>query len=109
MRFLFDAQLSPKLIRHLERAGHDASHVFHHLDPSADDLAVAGLANQLGAIVISKDADFVELAVRGLLEQTLVWVRVPNVSTDILWARLDSALPDIVAAAGSGSRIFEVF
>jgi len=109
MRFLLDAQLSPRLIVHFEQAGHKASHVFYHLSKDADDRDVAALSNQLGAAVISKDADFADLASRGLLEKTLIWVRVPNVSTDLLWARLDSALPHIVAAVASGSRIFEVF
>ncbi len=109
MRFVLDAQLSPKLVQHLERAGHEALHVIHDLDPQADDLAVVAFANWLGASVISKDADFAILAARGLLDHTLVWVRVPNVSTETLWARLDSAMPDIVAAARSGSRIIEVF
>lgn len=80
MRFLINAQLSPPLIVQLERAGHVAFHVFHHLDPQALDLTVAELADQPGASVISRDADFAELAARGLLKQTLVWVRVPNVT-----------------------------
>ena len=109
MRFLLDAQLPPRLARILRQAGHDASHVFDRLDPSADDLAVAALANQMAASVISKDADFADLAARGLLEQTFVWVRVPNVSTDLMWARLDRALPAIVAAAVSNQRIIQVF
>ena len=108
MRFLLHAQLSPRLVRHLRQAGHDALHVFDQIDPSADDLAVAALANQLGASVITKDADFVDLARRGLLDLPLVWLRVPNARTSQLWLRLDSALPDIVAAANSDLRIFEV-
>lgn len=108
MRFLLDAQLSPRLVGYLERAGHDAQHVFDHLDPSAEDLSVAALANRLGASVVTKDADFADLARRGLLEQILVWVRLPNVSTAQLWVTLDSALPAIVAAAVSDTRIFEV-
>ncbi|MBK8084708.1 MAG: DUF5615 family PIN-like protein [Devosia sp.] len=53
-RFIVDAQLSRKLVRHLQRAGHSASHCFEHLDPSADDMAIAMLANRLGASVVSK-------------------------------------------------------
>ena len=109
MRFLLDAQLSPRLVRQLERAGHEAFHVFEHLDPSADDIEVAGLANRLGACVITKDADFANLAARGLLQLPLVWLRTPNLPTDKTWARLDSALPDIVAAVARNPRIFEVF
>jgi predicted nuclease of predicted toxin-antitoxin system len=92
-----------------ERAGHHASHVFDHGDPAADDLTIAALANRLEASVISKDADFAELARRGALHQTLVWLRVPNVTNDLLWQRIDRALPDIVSAARSKSRIVQVY
>ena len=108
MRFLLDAQLSPRLVRYLERAGHEAFHIFDFADPQADDLAVAATANQRGASVISKDSDFAELARRGVLLRTFVWVRVPNVSNDLLWHRLDRALPDIVSAADANLPIFEV-
>jgi len=39
-----DAQLSPRLVARFEDAGHEAVHVFDHLNPQADDLAVAELA-----------------------------------------------------------------
>lgn len=109
MRFLLDARLSPRLAWHLRQIGQDALHVFGVLDPSAADLAVAALANQLGASVMKKDADFGDLALRGLLERPLIWLRFPNLSTDLTWTRLDRALPDIVAAADSDQLIFEVF
>ena len=108
MRFIIDAQLSRHLARKLDAAGHRAEHCFEHLDPSADDFAVAALANQLGASVMSKDADFASLARRGVLLRTFVWIRVPNVANDVLWARVDRALPDIVSAAREHARIFEV-
>ncbi|WP_417309136.1 DUF5615 family PIN-like protein [Devosia sp.] len=109
MRFLLDAQLSPRLVRQFEQAGHDASHVFDHLDPAAGDEAVAILANQLSASVVSKDADFAELAHRGITQQTFVWVRAPNMSNDLLWARVDLAMPRIVSAVRAKARIVEVF
>ena len=110
MRFLLDAKLSPKLARNFKHAGHEALHVFNNLlSPSADDLEVAALANQLGASVITKDADFADLARRGLLERPLIWLRIPNISTDLMWTRLDMALPDIIAAASSNQPILEVF
>ena len=40
--------------------------------PTRTILTIAGLANDLGALVVSKDADFVDIAERGLLNQTLV-------------------------------------
>lgn len=109
MRFIVDAQLSRKLVRHLESTGHSASHCFEHLDPSADDMAVAMLANDLGASVVSKDADFASLAHRGVLRHVFVWIRVPNVADQVLIAKVDRALPDIVSAARDNLRIFEVY
>lgn len=108
MRFLLDAQLSRRLARRLVERGHEASHVFDHLKPDADDLTIAGLANDLGASVVSKDADFVDIAERGLLNQTLVWLRVPNLSDDLLWQRLDRGLPAIVSAVREQWRIVEI-
>lgn len=109
MRFLLDAQLSRRLVTHLEQAGQHASHLFDHIEPSADDMAVAALANRLDASVVSKDADFAELARRGVLDRTFVWLRVPNLSTDLLWPKVARALPDIVSAVQANSRIFEVY
>lgn len=108
MRFLIDAQLSKQLAEHLSRAGHEASHVFDHLRPDADDLTISDLANRLGACVVSKDTDFADLANRGLLVSTFVHVRTPNLSNPELLLRLDRALPDIVSAIDRKARIVEI-
>lgn len=109
MDFLLDAQLPKQLVARLVNSGHYASHVFDHLDPQADDRAVATIANRLGASVVTKDADFVTLANRGLLLRTLVWVRVPNLGNDLLWLRLERALPAIKSAAHANKPVVEVF
>lgn len=109
MEFLLDAQLSRQLVARFARSGYRASHVFDHLDPQADDRAIAEVANRLGGSVVSKDADFAELARRGLLVHTLVWVRVPNLANDLLWLRIEAALPAIQSAAEGNERIVEVF
>lgn len=106
--FLIDAQLSRKLAQYLLDRGHFAAHVYDHLDPQADDRDIARLANQMGASVVSKDADFAELATRGLLERTFVWVKLPNLSNEQLLNRLDLALPEIVSAVASNDRIVEI-
>lgn len=109
IQFLLDAQLSRRLAAQLASEGHGASHVFDYLDPQADDLAIAALANRLGASVMSKDSDFADLAVRGVLQRTLVWVRVPNLSNDALWRRVQQSLPAIVWAVRNGQPVVEVF
>lgn len=108
MELLLDAQLSRQLVARLVSCGYQASHVFDHLDPQADDRAIATLANRLGASVVSKDADFANLAGRGVLLQTLVWLRTPNLNNDLLWLRLSGALPAIETAMRDHSRIVEV-
>jgi predicted nuclease of predicted toxin-antitoxin system len=108
MQFLVDAQLSRQLVARLVSSGHQASHVFDHLDRQADDNAIAAVANQVGASVISKDADFVDLANRGVLVNTLVWLRVPNLANDLLWLRLERSLPKIVSAARDRKPVVEV-
>jgi predicted nuclease of predicted toxin-antitoxin system len=107
-RFLIDAQLSRKLASLLRERDHDALHVFDRLDPQADDRAIAALANALGASVITKDADFAQLARRGVLEQPLVWLRFPNLSNQHLLERVDQALPDIVSAIAARDSIIEI-
>jgi predicted nuclease of predicted toxin-antitoxin system len=109
MEFLLDAQLSRQLAARLVSRGYRASHVFDHLDPQADDRAIAALANRLGASVVSKDADFADLAGRGVLLHTLVWLRTPNLNNDPLWLRLAAALPAIETAMRDHRRIVEVF
>ena len=108
MQLLLDAQLSRQLVAWFEGRGHRASHVFDHLDPQADDRAIAALANRLEASVVTKDADFVDLAGRGLLLHTLVWLRVPNLNNVLLWLRIEAALPAIETAVRSHQPVVEV-
>jgi predicted nuclease of predicted toxin-antitoxin system len=108
MEFLVDAQLSRQLVARLVSSGHRATHVFDHLDPQADDRAIAEVANRLGASVVSKDADFAALAARGVLARTLVWLRVPNLANDLLWLRIERALPAIEAALCDNRPIIEL-
>ena len=107
-RFLVDAQLSRALARRLIQLGHEASHVYDHLAPQADDRDIAKLANEIGAGVVSKDADFADLARRGILDHTLVWLRMRNLSRNETLERLDLALPEIVSAIQAKKRIVEV-
>ncbi len=106
--FLFDAQLSRKLAQHLTDRGHLARHVYDHLDPQADDRDIARLANDMNASVVSKDADFADLAVRGALNHTFVWLKLPNLSNQQMLEMLDRALPEIVSAIDANERIVEI-
>lgn len=96
MRFLIDAQLSPRLVDWLRQKGHDAEHVLTALGESAHDAAIARRAEADSAIVISKDADFVAL-LDG--RARLLWVRIGNASNRVLlaaferdWSRIEAEL-----------------
>lgn len=108
MRFLIDAQLPTQLATHLSGKGFPASHIFEHLDPQAEDIEIAQLANRLQCCVISKDTDFVSLVERRLLDQTLVQVRLPNLKKPELLSRVDLAWPDVVSAVRRKARIVEI-
>lgn len=108
MRFLLDAQLPPRLAAKISGAGYEAIHVGDVLPLDADDLAVAGEANRLKAVLVSKDEDFVDLSGRGVLQAQFLWIRSGNMTTAKLWMILEPLLPDIERAFVAGEKIVEV-
>lgn len=71
MKFLVDNQLPRALTTLLENLGHHAVHVLDVELSQVDDLAIWAYAAQYGYTIISKDADFADLA---LLARTEVRV-----------------------------------
>jgi predicted nuclease of predicted toxin-antitoxin system len=104
VKFLLDAQLPPRLVKALKRAGHEASHVYDCGLLTAPDRAIGKYAVKEKAVLITKDADFAALA-RG---PAVVWLRLGNVSNDALIAMVKAALPEIVAALEAGEGLVEV-
>jgi predicted nuclease of predicted toxin-antitoxin system len=72
---LVDAQLPPTLARRMEAFGHVAEHVADCGLESAADHDIRACAAKVGAVIITKDEDFV---VRKMLESgpAVVWVRI---------------------------------
>jgi predicted nuclease of predicted toxin-antitoxin system len=64
MRFLIGNQLPAGLAAHLRGHGHDGAHVSEIGMDEADDAAVWDRGSRDGAVVISKDEDFIFLANR---------------------------------------------
>lgn len=97
MNFLIDAQLPPGLCRWLEARGHRAHHVTELLACDAPDQAVADHAEADGAILISKDEDFLVLRLPDRF--TFLWLRCGNSTNRALvvwlgerWARVEELL-----------------
>ena len=63
MRFLVDAQLPPALARWLVAAGHETEHVSDCGLSAASESAIWRLADQIGAIIVTKDEDFARLSI----------------------------------------------
>jgi predicted nuclease of predicted toxin-antitoxin system len=105
---LLDTNLPEQLAKRLAGAGHNAIHTSAILPLSATDIEIAAKANDIAAIVMTKDEDFVSLQRRGILEAPLILLQVGNMTTKRLWGILAPLLPSIEAALARGEKIVEV-
>lgn len=61
MRFLIDADLSPRLIALFDASGHDALHVFNVVAGATPDSEIATLAHRTRRCLITGDYDFADV------------------------------------------------
>jgi predicted nuclease of predicted toxin-antitoxin system len=110
MRFLVDAQLSPAIAAWINRefSDHSASSIRSHGLSSAEDAEVIETAKELGAVLITKDFDFVRLqALRGSPPQ-IVWVTCGNTSNEVMRSILRTQLTTIVDLLSKGEDLVEL-
>lgn len=105
MRFVIDAQLPAGLAVHLRYA---ADHVNRIGLGNASDISIWKHVRTIGAVLITKDEDFVAFALRELTGPQVVWIRVGNISNQALWRTISAALDEILDALKAGERIVEV-
>ncbi|MEO8882603.1 MAG: DUF5615 family PIN-like protein [Devosia sp.] len=108
MKFLLDAHLPPRLAIELRAAGHSCDETAKVLSPDARDIEIAAFANASGAVLFSKDVDFVELLRRGILRTPLVRIRLPNMTARATCAAVLPQVPRILASLQAGERIVEI-
>jgi predicted nuclease of predicted toxin-antitoxin system len=108
MKFLIDNQLPQALAVYLKSRGHDCSHVIELSLDEADDVELWARGIADGAILISKDEDFIFLATRVGGSGRLVWVRLGNCRNASLISAFDRAHEEIIQAFESGQRIIEL-
>lgn len=75
---------------------------------SASDEAIWQFAKENGWIIVSKDDDFQILANRRGTPPQVVWVRLGNCRKQVLLDAFVKVLPELIAAAQSGSSVIEV-
>ena len=91
----------------LETLGHSAEHVFDCGLATASDDAILAYAAKIGAVIVTKDEDFV---VRRVLQEgpAVVWVRIGNTRRAELLRRLEADFGAVVAALERGETVVEL-
>lgn len=107
MKFLIDQNLPIGLLDVLKAFGHEASHV-KQLDLStASDQHIWATALSLGAVIVSKDSDFISFA-RGATGGALVRLRIGNCANAALYGIVRRAWTGVVARLEEGETVVEV-
>ena len=101
MKLLFDQNLSRRLVSRLASEFPESEHVAEAgLDQATDD-EIWVHAGAEGFVVVSKDADFRQLAFLHGPPPKVVWLRVGNVSTDAIHELLAASVDVLEAFNGS--------
>ena len=106
MKFLIDAQIPPRLCRWLEERGHEAKHVHDSGLGAAPDAEIAAHAEAEGAVLVSKDEDF--LILRQPDRFTFLWLRCGNTTNAALGVWLDQRWDRVEELLGAGERLIEL-
>lgn len=108
VRFLIDAQLPPALARMLDALGHIAEHVGDVGLGEAPDRDLWRYALEHGAVIVTKDEDFPDIALLGSPSPAIVWLRVGNTRRRALLDWFAPRIGDIVAAIDAGNALVEL-
>jgi predicted nuclease of predicted toxin-antitoxin system len=108
VRFVVDAQLPPRLARHLGGLGHDAVHVAELPGGvSQPDPEIAAFADAEDRVVVTRDADFRHSHTVSGTPKRLLLVATGNIRNSDLIALVENRLDDIETAFG-GSMFVEL-
>jgi len=104
-----DAQLSPALAEWIAGELHQPAESVRTLGlRDASDAEIFEAARKAGAIVVTKDADFVELLERLGPPPQVIWITCGNTSNDALRRILRRALPQSLAILKTGEALVEI-
>jgi len=108
MKFPIDANLPDQLTRVFIDAGHVCTHVEAILPRYSSDTTIARIANDTGAVVVTRDHDYVQFSRDGLLTVALIWIRLGNMRRAALASAIGARLPAIASSIEAGERIIEI-
>ncbi|WP_184200182.1 DUF5615 family PIN-like protein [Polymorphobacter multimanifer] len=92
----------------LRELGHESWHIGELAALDATDVEVCAHAADRQAVIITKDADFLRLALATRPPLQLLWVRLGNCSNARLVEQLIAHLGDAVSAFANGEQIVEL-
>lgn len=108
MKFLIDANLPALLVREFIDAGHECTHMEDLLPRYSPDTSIAQIANDSGAVIVSRDADFVQFSLNGALSVPLIRVRLGNLRRAAIASAIRARMPAMLRSLEAGERIVEI-
>ena len=105
MRFLVDANLSPRVAEWLRSGGHDAAHVFEFgLNEAGDDPILKEAAIR-GQALLTVDLDFGEILAQSSGRVSVLILCFRSTATAAVIRRLEMALPKAATALEKGAVV----
>lgn len=98
MRFLVDANLSPRVAEWLRNKGHEAVHVFDIGLNQASDRQILEQAASRRQILLTSDLDFGEILARSSGHASVLVLRLRSTATAHVTGRLEVALAQAATA-----------
>jgi predicted nuclease of predicted toxin-antitoxin system len=107
MKFLIDNNLSWRLIRLFNALGHEAFHVSSFDLAASADGAIWKQAMLLDAIILTRDADYLDLVTQSVSGPAVIWLRIENMRTIDVADIVSKILPQSIERIESGMRLIE--
>ena len=106
MKFLFDQNISRRLVRSISDVFPETSHVSEHGLSEADDSTVWDFARERQFAIVSMDEDFRQLSFLYGAPPKVIWVRLGNCSTDDIDRLLRKRAEEIMEFLSSSDETF---
>lgn len=109
MNFLVDNHLPSALAIWLQSKGHTATHVREVQLNRAQDITIWNYATQHGCIILTKDEDFIDLALLHAETVPVIWLHIGNCRKQVLIDAINAVWPQVEQRLTSGEQIIEVY
>lgn len=104
-----DAQLSPRLARWIEETfGAECLHVRDLSLRDAEDPDIFQKARDAGAVIMTKDEDFIRLVERNGPPPQVIWVTSGNMPNARFKSLLLKTFRDVISMIASGETVVEI-